>query len=307
MIKRVKNNLLVVCIVLLFVMIVGCGDSSKISDDKEIKNVDSVSSTTTEASAMTTEKDITSTEVTIKEQVLFDEQDVKITATSLSEGWMGPEVNILIENNSDKTIIVQVRNASINGFMVDPTISEEVNAGKKSNASISFMKTELEECEITTLSELEFSFHFIGDDWQPLFDSDIVRLETSAYGTYNQKIDASGNVLFDQDGIKIVAKGLAFDKSVLGPELILYIEDNSEKDITVQARNTSVNGFMVETTISENILAGKRAVSSLTIMKYSLEENGITDIKSLETSFHVLEMEQYGNVLFDTDTLKIDF
>ena len=48
-------------------------------------------------------------------------------------------------------------------------------------------------------------------------------------------------VIFDQDGIIITATGIDFNSSFMGPEIKLLIENNTEKNLTVQARNVSVN------------------------------------------------------------------
>ena len=61
---------------------------------------------------------------TIEETVLVDESDVKITATDLSYTKRAVEVNLSIENNTNKNLSFQggMRNyycSSINGYMVD--------------------------------------------------------------------------------------------------------------------------------------------------------------------------------------------
>lgn len=77
-------------------------------------------------------------------------------------------------------------------------------------------------------------------------------------------------------------------------------------EFTVQARDTSVNGFMTETSMSEDVLIGKKAITALKFMKSSLEENDITDITSIETSFHVFKMDGLDAIV-DTDPITINF
>ena len=55
-------------------------------------------------------------------------------------------------------------------------------------------------------------------------------------------------VLLDESGIKITATGL--EDGWLGTDLKLLIENNGDTNVTVQARNSSVNGFMVDTMMS---------------------------------------------------------
>ena len=81
--------------------------------------------------------------------------------------------------------------------------------------------------------------YFECDTWDDYLDTDAITVETSAAATYTETIDDSGEVFYDSDGIKIVGKGLSSDDSIFGPGLIIYIENNSDTDRTVQVRDSS--------------------------------------------------------------------
>lgn len=298
--KKVLASILM--ITMLF-SLAACSMGNGPTIDQDIKDVETVADDEDETESTTAAKD----EVSIDEQVVVDQDDVKITAKSLSTSWMGPELNILIENNSTIDLCVQIRNESVNGYMVDTIFSEDVTAGKKSNTSIICSTQALTECGITTFTEIEFFFHvFKNDDWETYFDSDVINIKTSAYGSHEQDIDDSGEVFYDKDGIKIIGKGLSNDDSIFGPGLILYIENNSDTDFTVQVRDTSVNGFMIDTIFSQDVVAGKKAITAITFFSSDLEENEITTINSIETSFHVFNMESWDTIV-DTDPITINF
>ena len=110
----------------------------------------------------------TETEVSIEETLLVDEGGVKITAKGLRMGGLfGPELKLLIENNSGKDLTVQCRNVSVNGYMVETMMSVDVVNGKKANDSITFMASDLEICGITAIADMELSFHmFTTADWE---------------------------------------------------------------------------------------------------------------------------------------------
>lgn len=57
-------------------------------------------------------------EITIAETVLYEAEGVKITATGFEDGWMGPEIKLLIENNSEKNVLVTSEAVSANGYMM---------------------------------------------------------------------------------------------------------------------------------------------------------------------------------------------
>lgn len=301
--KGVKVLALTVCLSTFALFAMGSGSTGESTVDKEIVSAtNSTSSTSTDNSADTSDN-----AVTVEQTVLVDQDNVVITATGMDESVFGPELKLLIENNSDTNLTFQVRNASVNGYMADTMMSEDVAAGKKSNTEITFTTSGLKECGIDTFANMEFSFHiFTTDGWDDYLDTDAITVETSAAATYTQTNDDSGEVFYDSDGIKIVGKGLSSDDSIFGPGLIIYIENNSDTDRTVQVRDTSVNGFMIDTVMSQDVVAGKKAITAVTFLSSSLEENSITDITSVETSFHIFDTEDWSNEI-DTDPITINF
>lgn len=247
-------------------------------------------------------------EVTLAEQVIFEGNDIKVTATGMDySGFFGPSVKVLIENNSTANITVQTRDSSINGLMVDTVFSADVAAGKKANDTITFSSDDLEAAGITTIKDIELVLHIIdGDSWDDIADSDVIRLTTSADASFVQTFDDSGHVAYEADGVKIVVKKLNSSDSFWGSDLYLYMENNTEKNITVQARDVSVNGFMVDPVFSCEIVAGKKAFDTMSFMESDLTDNGITDITEMELKFHIYDADGWDTIK-DTDAIQISF
>ena len=88
--------------------------------------------------------------------------------------------------------------------------------------------------------------------------------------------------------------------------MILYIENNTDQDVTVQTRDVSVNGFMTEASMSEDIVARKRAISAVQFYSSDLEENSIEDITDVELYFHIFDLESWDDI-FDSDVISISF
>lgn len=267
----------------------------------------SVNNTETEENKNETTEATMVQEVSIQETVLLDEADVKITAKSLStDGLFGQGIKLLIENNSEKNLTVQCRNASVNGYMVDTMLSADVVSGKKGNETLIFMDADFEACGIETIADMEFSFHiFDSDSWDTYFDSPRIQLKTSAADTYTYVYDDSGSLAYDGNNVKIIVKG-ATEDSILGPGITVYIENNGEQDITVQTRDISINGFMVDAIFSCDVCAGKRAVDSITFLSSDLEENEIAQIETVELSFHIFDASAWETIV-DTDAVTITY
>lgn len=248
-------------------------------------------------------------ETTIEQQVVFEQDGIIITATGidLKGSFMGPEIKFLIENKSEKKLTVQARNVSVNGYMVDTSMSVEVSPGKKANDSLTIIKSSIKECGIEDIAYADFSFHiFNSDSWSDSIDTEMIHVETSCANSYTQSYDDSGEVICESNGIKIISRGISEDTSIMGPSLALYIENNSEDAITIQARNVSINGFMVQTVFSCEVMPGKKAIDAVTFMKSDIEENQIKSIDEVEISFHVFKTNGWDTIQ-DTDPVTIKF
>lgn len=304
-----KRILIVIIAVLMMVSLVACGGTS----DGEIQKASNVSTGNTEVpennndSNSKTEQPV-ETEVTIEETVLVDEGGVKITAKSLSmDEIFGAELKLLFENNSGKDLTIQCRNASVNGYMVETMLSVDIVNGKNANDAITFMESDFDACGITDIADMEFAFHmFTTSDWETYLDTAQIQLKTSIAETYEYTFDDSGDVAYDANGIKVIIKGLADNDSIFGPGILVYIENNTDKVFTVQSRDVSINGFMVDTVFSCDVMSGKKAVDTVTFLSSELEENQITAIEDVELSFHIFDTESWDDIV-DTDVVSISF
>nr|MCR5796728.1 hypothetical protein [Eubacterium sp.] len=243
--NKTKWLAVALCLTLFALVAIGSGSSDS-GETKEISNVEqsqksgATDLSTSENSSEKSEEENTSVEVTIDEQVIYNENDIVITATGIEDSWLGTELKLLIENNSSESITVQARNANVNGYMVETMMSADVAAGKKANDSLTFETSGLKECGIENIATMEFYFHiFDSETWDEIVDTNVIKLDTSIADGYVQNYDDSGDILLDNNGIKIIGKGLSSDSSFFGPGVVLYIENNSDKDVTIQVRDVS--------------------------------------------------------------------
>lgn len=300
-----KKSLRCLCMVMTFVLFLtfalGCGSSDKESGGESAKDASVVSGGEEKKEAETVETNI-------EQQVIYDEKGIKVTALSLDyPSFGGPELKLLIESTSSKTITVQCRNLSVNGVMIDSVFSCEVAAGKKANDTLSFSSSDLKKANITTIKDIEFNLHFYdSDSIMDSYDSNTIKLTTNADASFVQTYDDSGTVAVDKNGIKIIVKKVENTGSFLGAEIYVYIENNSDKDVMIQTRDVSLNGFMVDPIFSSDICAGKKAYDTISFLDSALEDNGIEEITDLELYFHVCEADGWKNI-FDSDVVNIKF
>jgi len=298
-----KKFLSVLLVVLISISLAACGGSSDTGDE----GTPTGSGTQSEPAGASASK--TGKKVSIEEKVIFDQNDFKVTATSLDPtgSIFGATLDVLIENNSSKRVTVQARNSAINGVMVDTIFSCNVAPGKKANDEITFSSTDLKRAGIETIKEIQFQLHiFDADSWETIIDSDPIVITTNADPSFVQEYDDDGVLLLDKQGFKIVAQGLDMSGSIFGAELLVYVENNSDNDVTIQVRDASVNGFMVETIFSCDVLAGKKAFDSITFAKSDLEKNNIKEISEIELRFHIFDADSWDTI-FDSEPVTVTF
>lgn len=319
--KKLISILLAVCMVLSLVGCISVTNSE--SDIQEPQNVETrerpqggtptVGADVTEAPASasvaeTTAEPVEETVDAFADIVILDEAGVKVTTKGYNQqgDWFGPELKLLIENNSGKNLTFQCRNVSVNGYMVDTMMSVDVADGKKANDCITFSADSLSKCGINAVADIEFCLHvFDSDSWDGYLETSPISLKSANADKYEYVFDDSGTLAYDGEDAKIVIKGL--EKSDYGDQsVIVYIENKTSDVIIVQVRDESVNGFMVDPIFSATVSAGKHAISDIDFMSYDLEENDIEEIENIELHFIVYDDDTF-DVICETDTVSIDF
>ncbi len=246
--------------------------------------------------------------ITVEEKVIYDDDGIVVTATGIDvSGLFGPELKVKVENNSSNNVTIQTRDCSINGLMVDTIFSCDVVAGKKANDSITFAQSELDISGITTIKDIEFTLLVLDSEtYDEIDESDVIKLTTSADPSFVQQYDDSGFVALDKSGIKVIIKKLSDKNSFWGSEVFVYVENNTDDDITVQTDGVSINGYMVTPIFSCDVVEGKKAVDSIMFMESDLEDNGITDITEIELKLVIFESDSFDTII-KSDTVTVSF
>ena len=92
-----------------------------------------------------------------KDTVLVDAPELSFIATgSDPDGEWGYNLNVYMENRSDREQDYTVKNVKINGQLCDPYWYRTLDAGKKSFTYINWYTDELEHMEIFEVSRIEF-------------------------------------------------------------------------------------------------------------------------------------------------------
>lgn len=233
-------------------------------------------------------------------QVLLDKRGLVITATRLVEnGIQGSALIVSIENRSETDVTIEVRDVCVNGWMMDTSFFAAVAAGQETEGAIVFLAAGMKRSGVETIADMEFSFYILDQNRVLFLNSGPVTVRISAADTGRSPFDGQGEELYHENGVRIVSMGFAEQESVFGPELVLLIENTTDRTVTVQARNVSVNGSAADVVFSEDILAGRRAAAAVTITGLSREE-----LREISFCLRVLDRDR-RTTLFDTGSFTV--
>lgn len=128
-----------------------------------------------------------SRKATIEEKVLYDKDNVKITATDLEYEEDAANLQLKIENNSKKKLtfsagtMVYAVNA-INGFMVNGGyLNCEVKAGESIEEEMSFDYGELILYGMKEIADIRVGFMISDEDWNDIYTKPVQKIESVSF------------------------------------------------------------------------------------------------------------------------------
>ena len=297
--RYTKVVAMVLCLLLFAAMAMGSGSSS--GEKKKVVSIDGGSSTSSES------KDEGSTEkvqekaedkagISIGEQVLVEQDGVKITATEyVTDSIWGDGIKLLIENNSSTDYTIGCDALIVNDYMITDLFVAKIAAGKKANETMYLSSTSLEAAGIENVGRVEMYFHAYDSNMNYLFKQAYSEIQTSSYGNMDTTPDDSGMELYNENGIKIVGKTVD-ENSFWGTAILLYCENTSGKNVGISVDDMSINGFMMNPLFTTTVYDGKKAIDEITILSNDLETNGIEKIEQVELKFHIYDKDSYSTI-----------
>ena len=98
-------------------------------------------------------------------QVLIDNDDLYFAIKDVrSDAAYGYEWKVYVENRTDKNLMFSFEKVSVNDVMCDPFWAEVINAGKKGNCEITWMRDSLQEKQIGDVTRVDFTLNVYNND-----------------------------------------------------------------------------------------------------------------------------------------------
>ena len=309
--KKKKWLLPTIIVVVIIFLIVGMGGGEETQQPSSVQGDSSVTSNEVsnsgESSNSENSQSSATEKVSIVETELYNANGVIVTATEIMDSLFGPEVSIIVSNESDRNVIVSTRDLSVNGYMLSISgLYSQVAAGKKAIETMTLMSSELSEAGIVTITDIEFTINVSNSDtFEDIDNSGLIKLYTSAAEGFTQPIDDSGDVVYDANGVRVICKGLK-DDAIWDGCVVFYIENNNDKYVTVYSENVSVNGFMVDESLWSDLRANTRSIEGMYLL--TLDNIGLESIDEVETiEFNLRIIDGNWNDIVTTEVITLNF
>ncbi len=312
------------------------GDSAEADDytDADVTteaNLDDSEDTTAASSGDETFMEAFHTDATITETVLWDERDVRVTATALSYSSWSADLELTIENNSNEDFCFSAGTVSycwnaVNGYMVaDGYLMEDLEAGESVETELSFDYYTLQQYGINEIADITFGLCVEDDDYNEFYLTP-KKLETSAAGSYDYETDTymegvgnglylqmadytteylAEDTMYDNNGIAMISEVLMSQTKEDETSYAAFLEmrNQSEYNIYVTFSDLSINGVSLyeSTYASLEMLPGTRGVKAINLAnllsRYEGEEDITQDGITSFTFTLSIKNENYENAL----------
>lgn len=133
-------------------------------------------------------------------------------------------------------------------------------------------------------------------------EAQIAELEAELRELKGETGAEEGSVLYEDDEVIITYDGIG--ERTMGYEVKLVVENISDQKLTVQAREMSVNGFMVDPMCSIEVAPGKKAKDGIGVIGEDAEDNPMEEVESIETKFCIYRGDGFMDS-YTTDSVVI--
>ena len=115
---------------------------------------------------------------------------------------------------------------------------------------------------------------------------------------------ADGQILLQYEGITVTYLSVSYD-GLKGPAVNVSVENNSDKAITVEVRDFTVNSSMIDPVFSSEAAPGEKKGGAMVFSKEEFTAAGITEIRGVEFSIELIDTKT-GEYIVITDPIVLN-
>ena len=246
-----------------------------------------------------------------KGEKIIDNEGYSMTVEGIDEnGVNGYTVKVLVENkSSDTNYALTAQKVYVNGVQVEADFYSMVDAGEQDETEINIKdlkKYGLSEYSDIEIEVLAYNSEDITKKELPNETAHIYPLGKDKAGKFEYEIKATDQVLVDNEYVKVVYVGSEEDEDD-GYLANIYIVNKTDTQITVDATNVSINGYMADPYYMKSVDAGKSAFTTMNWLSSDLEgaQTDKSSVSNIEIEFDIYDEEDSSREHFFNDKVTI--
>lgn len=232
-----------------------------------------------------------------EDKKILSTDDVRVKITGYKADMKGFTVKLHCDNKGEHKTVISADNSAVNKYNIETAWSVSLGKDESCDSEILFPVLELEKLGITAVDELTLRLSvYDGKDGDVLSENSISTVYPS--GKKADQVVVPARKPVDKEAIVINDAACTFilqgpvQKDAVSSSIPCYIENKTDKVISLLLENSTVNGQPVEGFVGMEILPGTRGYSSVLYMQDALAAKGITDITGIAATLKVYARQE---------------
>lgn len=165
--------------------------------------------------------------------VLYDENGIKLTITGLEDGYWAKELSYRLENNTDHKVSLLIGEIQLNGITIDASTTTMIYAGETEEETIKFYYDELEVAGIEKIATVSCQDAIITNSTNHTTIAVFpFSFEIPTAAGYEQVIDDSGEVVFEESGITVICRTVRNEEGE--DRIIMMVKNNMSQCVQIE-------------------------------------------------------------------------
>lgn len=281
-----KNKYYTGLLLALSLTLIGCGNTAT-EDPQAAPSPSSVVAISSVVSDLDLTDNTQPDTAVITPEELFRNDSLVVTTDSVDSDSESTYLFLYLENLTDQDAYVVCESASINGILMECSSDMELLAGEKLYTPLIFSNPNLNICDITTLASISFKLSIYNlESAEEICETEQLEVHTSQYDSYTQTLNTEGQMLYDENGIQLIAKGATLDADNT-PVIVIFAINHSDKNVFLDAQLAGSAAENYETAYSYDLPAGMAAITYLNYY----DQDGVVadDIKNIPVVLSIMD------------------
>lgn len=247
----------------------------------------------------------------LSEDKIYDGGGFSIISETIFKTENGNSLWLEAVNNSEDTVYVVIPDIFINGVYTSESEDIYLPAGRKKIIEIDteyiFPYDTFELLGYDGLENIGLSCAVYDKDYNSISEGKAITLD---YSDKKTPVDTSGDEVYNNDGVRIISKGIAKDPEGEDGVLLFLVENKNDEEIYIgddYDGTIMLNGKEEYFVIGASVPAGEYGLLTVEISEYDLKvkEVGLTSIDDLKS--FIADICVYGDNIDSKGRIEVNY